>query len=269
MVTLLALLLAGIIGLFAYLQLHPMTDEETLASRGSPPKPQLTVTSSGPDNVGLTWTPVDLAERYNLQHLDPKTDGVTKVDPLDGAVNIATVAGLNPETDVCFRLSVTRGGLTGPLSDKVCTRTAPPVPTPTPTPSDTPTPTPSPTPSASSASASPPVTPGDPNTDPLMKQAWIAVAGVLPKSANFEAAAQSQVQDLEDNGLVDGRYLDSRFYPRLLISGATPPPTPVAAESFVVYFGPFRTPLDAQNKCVEITNITGQNCFPAQPDPPQ
>ena len=46
----------------------------------TPPKPQLTVTSVGPDNVGLTWTPVDLAEKYNLQHLDPKTDGVTKVD---------------------------------------------------------------------------------------------------------------------------------------------------------------------------------------------
>ena len=145
LVTLMVLLLAGIIALIAYLQLRPETPEEPLAPRGAPPKPQLTATSVGPDSVGLTWTPVDLAEKYNLQHLDPKTDGVTKVDPLDGAVNIATVTGLKPETDVCFRLSVTRAGLTGPLSDKVCTRTAPPAPptpTPTPTPPDTPTPTP-------------------------------------------------------------------------------------------------------------------------------
>ena len=52
-------------------------------------------------------------------------------------MNIATVTGLKPETDVCFRLSVTRAGLTGPLSDKVCTKTAPPAP-PTPTPTPTP-----------------------------------------------------------------------------------------------------------------------------------
>ena len=44
------------------------------------------------------------------------------------------------------------------------------------------------------------VTPGDPNTDPVMKQAWIAVASVLPKSANFEAAAQTAVQDLRMKG---------------------------------------------------------------------
>ena len=58
-------------------------------------------------------------------------------------MNIATVTGLKSETDVCFRLSVTRAGLTGPLSDKVCTKTAPPAP-PTPTPTPTPPPTPTP-----------------------------------------------------------------------------------------------------------------------------
>ena len=272
LVTLMVLLLAGIIALIVYLQLRPETPEEPLAPRGAPPKPQLTVTSVGPDNVGLTWTPVDLAEKYNLQHLDPSTDGVTKVDPLDGAVNIATVTGLKPETDVCFRLSVTRAGLTGPLSDKVCTRTAPPAPpTPTPTPSPSETPTPSPTPSAPSPSATPTarVTPGDPNTDPVMKQAWIAVVRVLPKSANFEAAAQAAVQDLNDEGLPDAKYLDTRFYPRLLINGATPPPTPLPEESYLVFFGPFPTPLDAQNKCLEVSGVIGEDCSAAQPDPPQ
>ena len=102
-----------------------------------------------------------------------------------------------------------------------------------------------------------------------MKQAWIAVASVLPKSANFEAAAQTAVQDLADEGLPDGHYLDSKFYPRLLINGVTPPPTPVPEESYLVFFGPFLTPLDAQNKCLEVTGVTGQPCVAAQPDPPQ
>ena len=131
LVTLLVLLLAGLIALFAYILTRPDPPEEQLAPRGAPPKPQLSVTSVGPDSVGLTWTPVELAEGYNLQYVDPKTDGVTKVERLDGAVNIATVGGLTPETDVCFRLSVTRQGMTGPLSDKVCTKTTAPVATPT------------------------------------------------------------------------------------------------------------------------------------------
>ena len=113
------------------------------------------------------------------------------------------------------------------------------------------------------------ITPGDPNTDPVMKQAWIAVASVLPKSANFEAAAQTAVQDLNDGGLPDAKYLDTRIYPRLLINGATPPPTPVPEESYLVFFGPFLTPLDAQNKCLEVSGVTGETCVAAQPDPPQ
>ena len=85
-ITLLALLVAGIIALVAFMLFRPMSAEETLASRGSPPKPQIRVVSTGPDNVVLAWDRVELAERYNLQHLDPKTDNVNKVEALDGAL---------------------------------------------------------------------------------------------------------------------------------------------------------------------------------------
>ena len=43
----------------------------------------------------------------------------------------------------------------------------------------------------------------------------------------------------------------------------------MAEESYLVFFGPFLTPLDAQNKCLEVTGVTGEACVAAQPDPPQ
>jgi cell division septation protein DedD len=270
LVTLLALLLAGIIALFAYLLLREEPTEEPLAPRGAPPKPQLSVTSVGPDTVGLSWTPVELAEGYNLQYVDPKTDGVTKVDRLDGAVNIATVGGLTPETEVCFRLSVTRQGVTGPLSDKVCTKTTAPVATPTPTPSPTPPPssTPPPTPTPTQTpTPTPTFSPGNPDTDPVMKQKWIAVARILAKSTNDEASAQDGVTQLQDAQL-DGKFLDTQFYPRLVIAGATPPPTPVTEESFLVFLGPFLSQAEAEAACPAITEATGEAfCVAAQPDP--
>jgi hypothetical protein len=110
------------------------------------------------------------------------------------------------------------------------------------------------------------VIPGDPNTDPIMKQKWIAVATILPKSAHVEADAQAKVQALAGMGL-PAKYLDTRFYPRMLLGGTTPPVTPTE-ESFLVYIGPFDTQIDAENQCVNITNATGEACVAAQPDPP-
>ena len=90
-ITLLALLVAGIIALVAFMLLRPPSAAETLASRGSPPKPQFRVVSTGPDNVVLAWDRVELAERYNLQYVDPTTDNVNKVEALDGALTGKTV----------------------------------------------------------------------------------------------------------------------------------------------------------------------------------
>jgi hypothetical protein len=270
-IALLGLLLAGIIALVAYLVARGPIPDEPLAPRGSPPKPTLTVTSVGPDSIGLTWAPVNGAERYNLQYIDPKNDSVTRVDQLEGAVTSYTVPGLTADADFCFRLNATANGLTGPLSEKVCQRTAPPSPSPSPTPSPTPTPTPSPTPPPSSSAppSSPPggVIPGDPNTDPIMKQKWIAVTSVLPKSAYVEADAQAKVQALAGAG-IQAMYLDTRVYPRLLLGGSTPPATPTE-ESFLVYVAtPFATQIDAENQCVTVANATGEVCVAAQPDPP-
>jgi hypothetical protein len=213
---------------------------------------------------------VDFAERYNLQYIDPKSDAVTKVEPEDGLVTTALVSGLTPETDVCFRLTVTRGGLTGPPSTKVCTKTAVAPPTASPTPTPSATPTPSTTPSASATpTPSGTFSPGDPNTDPVMKQHWIAVSALLPKDEHVEAEARSDVKKLS-NANLPGKYLDSRFYTRLLIVGPTPPPALLPSESYLVFLGPFDTQADAESQCPAITDATGDSfCEAAQPDPPQ
>jgi hypothetical protein len=100
-----------------------------------------------------------------------------------------------------------------------------------------------------------------------MKQKWIAVTSVLPKSAHVEAEAQAKAQALAGAG-IQAQYLDTRFYPRLLLGGVTPPATPTE-ESFLVYFStPFLTQLEAENQCATITTATGEPCVAAQPDPP-
>jgi hypothetical protein len=100
-----------------------------------------------------------------------------------------------------------------------------------------------------------------------MKQRWIAVARILPKSTNPETSAQDGVTQLKD-ALLDGKYLDTQFYPRLVIAGATPSPTPVAEESFLVFLGPFNSQPEAEALCPLITAATGEAfCAAAQPDP--
>ena len=270
------LLIIGIVALVAFV-LTRQSEGAALASRGSPPKGVLRVVAVAPDSVTLAWDTVELAERYNLQHVDPATQTVIKVDPLDAALTGTTVVGLPPGADVCYRLTVTRAGITGLPSDLACTKTAAAVPTPTPTPSDSavssapaPSPTPTPTlpPPPPPPTPPPTVTPGDPNTDPIMKQQWIAVETVLPKTV-AESDVQIHVQQLVDAG-VQAKYLDRRFYPRMVLYSTTPPPapSPTPEESWVVFVGPFPTQTDADVQCpVIIAASAGTSCFTAQPDP--
>jgi hypothetical protein len=274
--TALVLLVAGVAALVAFVLTRPPSAAETLASRGSPPKGVLRVTGTTPDSVSLAWDPVELAERYNLLQVDPATQNPIKVDPLDAALTGTTVVGLAAEKDVCFRLTVTRGGLTGPPSDLVCTKTAAAPATATPTPAATASavaPSPSPVTSTTSAPAPSPTqtfSPGDPNTDPIMKQQWIAVGAVLPKTV-AESDVQIHVQQLVAAGL-PAKYLDSRFYPRMVIYTSTPPPapSPTPEESWVVFLGPFPTQPDADGQCPMITQAQGGTfCVTAQADPPR
>lgn len=269
----LALLVVGAVALVAFVLTRPASVADTLASRGSPPKGVLRVAAVTPDSVSLTWDPVELVERYNLQQVDPATQNVIKNDPLDAALTATTVVGLAPETDVCFRLTVTRAGITGLPSEPACTKTPAAVPTPTPTPSAPPS-SAAPSPTAASTSAPPPPTPvfspGDPDTDPIMKQQWIAVATVLPKTV-AESDVRIHVSQLVAAGL-PATYLDSRFYPRLVIYSSTPPPapSPTPEESWVVFLGPFPTQADADVQCPLITQAQGSTfCVTGQPDPPQ
>ena len=277
----LALLVVGIIALAAFVLTRPPSAAETLASRGSPPKAVLRVVTVTADSVMLAWDPVELVEKYNLQQVDPATQTPIKVDPLDAALTGTTVIGLTPEKDVCFRLTVTRAGLTGPPSDLACTTTAAAAPTPTPTPSDTapsaaPSPTPPPPPTSTAPAPTPTPTPtptfspGDPATDRIMKQQWIAVAAVLPKTV-AESDVQIHLQQLTAKGL-PAKYLDSRFYPRMVIFTTTPPPapSPTPEESWLVFLGPFPTQADADVQCPLITAAQGGTfCVTAEPDPLQ
>jgi hypothetical protein len=279
LITLLSLLLVGITALITYLLLwRPDIQWIDLAHRGSPPKPKLTVTSTGPDSVGLAWTPIDLVERYNLLHVDCKTNNVTKPEALDAAQNAYIVTGLRPDSEFCFRLSATRGALTGPPSDTVRTRTTPlpssptptpsptrtPTPTPSPTPTPTPTPSPSPSPSPSAPTPTSSFSPGDQN-DPIMNQHWIAVAAELPASTNNAANAQQKMTELINKMGFEVKYLNTRDYPRLLL-GSTPPSTP-KEELFLIYVGgAFKTQVDAEKMCAIVRKHTG-NCFAAIPDP--
>ena len=100
-----------------------------------------------------------------------------------------------------------------------------------------------------------------------MKQRWIAVARILPKSTHPEDDAQDGRRRPEGRGLLDGKYLDTQFYPRLLITGATPPPTPVAEESYLVFLGPFRRQAEAENCASRSSSVTGESLRrrPARP----
>lgn len=269
--SLLALLLAGIVAAVAFVLTRPDPGELVLAPRGSPPKGVLQVVGTTPGSITLAWDRVDLAEKYTLQQVDPTGRTVSRADPLDAALNTATVTGLAAQTQACFRLTVTRSSIEGPPSEVVCGTTTEAEPTPAPSPTETPTePTPTPSSSTPSPSPTPTFSPGDPNTDPVMRQQWIAVAAVLPKTV-AESDVQIHVSQLVAAGL-DAKYLDSRFYPRLALFSATPPPTstPAPEGEWVVFLGPFPTQADADAQCPVMIAAQGGigQCFTGQPDPP-
>lgn len=274
--TLLALLLAGIVAVVAFALTRPDPGQLTLAPRGAPPKGVLRVVSTTADSVTLEWDRVDSAEKYTLQQVDPTGRTVSRADPLDKALTTATITALPPQTQVCFRLLVTRSGIDGPPSEVVCGTTATAAPTPEPTPTPAPSST-APSPPSSStppptSTPSPTFSPGDPNTDPVMKQQWIAIIDVLPKTVQ-ESDVRIGVDQLVAAGL-DAKYLDSRFYPRMLINNPTPSPlpTPAAPDSdWIQFVGPFPSQVDAEVMCpkiIEAKNGVG-TCTVAQPDPPQ
>lgn len=277
LLTLLVLLVAGLAALVAFALTRTETPVPELYPRGAPPKGVLRVVGVTPSSVSLAWDPVALAERYDLQQVDPVTKNVIATNPLDAALTATDVKGLPAEADVCFRLTVTRAKITGPPSDLVCATTAaaPASPTPaapTPTASDpatTAAPSPTPTPTTSAPTPTPTFSPGDPNTDPIMKQQWIAVAAVQPKSV-AESDVQLHAQQLT-GATLPAEYLDSVHYPRLVLYSSTPPPvsTPTPEGSWMVFVGPFPSQPDADAECAGIIAAGGSaTCFAAQPDPP-
>lgn len=276
-ITLLTLLLVGIVALVGFALTRKETPVPDLYPRGAPPKGVLRVVGTTPSSVSLAWDPVALVDRYDLQQIDPASQNVIKNNPLDAALTGTDVVGLPADNEFCFRLSVTRAKITGPPSDQVCARTtvAPPTPVPTPTaPATTAAPSPTATTSAPSTptpSPTPTFSPGDPNTDPIMKGQWIAVVNVKPKTV-AESDVQIEVQQLTEAGL-PAKYLDSVHYPRLVLYTTTPPPVPAPTSTpegtWIVFLGPFPTQPDADVQCPAIVAAQpGATCVTGQADPP-
>jgi hypothetical protein len=260
-------LLVVIAALVAFLlATRPDIKEPQLAPRGAPPKPQLTATTAGPDSIGLSWLPIPQVDHYNLQWKIGNAPGFSQPA---GEQNSITIPGFTPNTDVCFQLSATANGLTGPLSEPACARTGLASPSPSPTPSPTtPSPTPTPSPSQTSPTPATSFSPGDPNTDPIMKQHWIAVTQALPSPPNSELDAQPEVTTLKAAGF-DAKVLNTGNYPKLL-PGWSATPTPDIGDYFMVYVGPFDTQEAAVTECGKITGGTGvdpASCYAVQPDP--
>lgn len=75
----------------------------------------------------------------------------------------------------------------------------------------------------------------------------------------------SAVQTYTDLGF-PAKYLDTQFYPRLLLGGTEPPAGP-PEESYLVFIGPFKTKGEAEDRCNEIFDKTQEPCVSAQADP--
>jgi len=264
-VTFVSMILAGVVGLAAYLILRPETPEEALASRGSPPRPELEVTATTSDSVSLRWKKVDLVEKYVWLRSEGGPGNVTKQEQLDSDITAFTDTGLKADTVFCYQLKVIGGGLTGPASESMCTRTQPaptPTPTPTPTPSPTPTPTPTDTPTPTPTST---VTPGDPDSDPIMNQKYIAVVAIFAKTVpDAEESARLAVESFEPQG-VTAEVMDSEIYPNLVLLETGAPPVQPA---FMVHTAPFENPDDAVAECRTLVDQgIVEDCQIAQPDP--
>jgi hypothetical protein len=280
----LALLLAGITALVVYALVSSNVKDEHLLPRGSPPKPEKFAASAvGSDSVKVTWAEVKSADSYELQHVDANTGDVGKVDHFEGSLTSFTVTGLPPAAEACFKLRAIANKLPGLFSDLACARTARLSPSSSPSTAAPSTAAPSTAapstaaPSTAAPSTAAPstavpstaapstpagnVTPGDRNTDPLMKQKWIAVAAQLPESAT-EAGAQKKVTEIANILGMDVKYLKTRDYPRLLLGSSTPP-----EPLFLIYVGGAKaTQADAESECARVSKHTGP-CFPAEPDP--
>ena len=104
LLTLLVLLVAGVVALVAFAVTRTETPVPDLYPRGAPPKGVLRVVAVTPSSVSLAWDPVALAERYDLQQVDPATKNVIKNDPLDAALTGTDVVGLPPAKEVASDL---------------------------------------------------------------------------------------------------------------------------------------------------------------------
>lgn len=276
-VSVVSLLLVGVVGLGAYLLLRHQETPVVSVSPLAPGTPAgFAAAATGPDAVTLSWTKADFVDHYTRLSIDPATQATFDSQPVPGAVSQLPLTGLTPATQYCFQLTATRGTATSAPTPTVCATTAAPSPSPSPSASAS---AGSPSPPASSASPSasstpsPSVTPGDPATDPIMRQRWVLVLDREPAAAVPEAQVQEIATNLADAAALDLAYLSTTTYPRLLVDGPSPTTGggPAAPEWMVYVRAPFPTAADAAAQCPTIQAGTGGTgvCVAVQPDPPQ
>jgi hypothetical protein len=279
-ITLATLLVLGVVGLGAYLLLRQTADLKIVVTPLAPETPaQFAVTATAPDGVTLSWAPADFIDKYHQLSIDPKTNATFDSKELPGALSQVPLTGLQPATEYCFQLTATRGTATSPPTARTCATTGAAPASPSPSPSASPS---SPSPAAStpggggassaSASASVSVVPGDPVTDPIMRQHWILMVDRKPVDTADEDEVGAIASTVQLDTGVDTAYLETTTYPRLLVHGTpvTPGVTP-PAEWMVYLTTTYLTPEEAEATCPAVQKSTGGTavCLAVQPDPPQ
>ena len=260
MVAAAGLLLVGAIGATAY-GLTRDDPSGPSSPGGAPPPPVATAASAQTGAVQVVWQPIDRIDEYQVRTLD-LTGNASKLDKVDGGLNVALVAGLRPDEQYCFVVRAVREGQPSADSEQACAQAGPEEPaTVTTSPS---TPATGSTPPETSPGTTPPETtpstdgggpptPGVPLGQPVFEAGqWIAVVKVHPFGDASDP--EGEAAQLQPSGDATPGVLDSLYFPGLAYPG----------RSIVVFVGPFTSADEAQRYCAELQ----EPCVDPEPKQP-
>jgi hypothetical protein len=267
---------AALIGILAFTltrggaDASPKGDQVTL-----PAKPVLlSAKATGPNTIALVWSPLTNIDSYALHHIDQAGNKDETEQGIDAANNAKTVKGLEANTTYCYTLNGVNGKFQGPVSNKLCAKTLPPVVTPTPSVATSGTPTdgatggptggtdtPPPSEPTKSGQSSVVVGPDAPSFAPADRIAVIEF--YTAQTGIAEETAKGLAQQLKAAG-VEAKVLHATGqYPGLTkVDRKTPLP-----DDWVVYLGPTAPPDEAATICKsdKVQKVHQTSCFIYQP----